>query len=464
MASTRRKDILVVNANPAGQIEVIGDVHGSKDELEELLKNSGPNDTLCITGDLVDKGKNSLGVIDLLCEEKYKNKVFVIRGNHESLCLSAIDSLIRLAIFAIDNSPDPTAFLNLFAQMLVLIESEPDEEKATALLYKQAYDGHDEKHMNMKKAIGRLQWHWLNNYGGWLVEQFLFELKNDTINITLNKENEGHQVRFRLLSRIGKLQRYIQNLPRLILVKGGPHPFIFGHADFPFGDKELFSVIAAGGYLTREQAYYIEWARPGQTGDASVPIVATGRNSESILGFVGHNILSELAAPIRPETNTINLDACAYGTGIFIIANMTKGEARLSKPTTDPLFLKNRTLITRYLKKQFTKGVHPEVERAIKILEAPEVKSAPVVFTSDSMDRKSDGTTSSSAADKREQKTTMPQASVVVSGLRIDEKKSTGILFPALSASTSSSSSKAVRTMPQDPSTTSFPPIKVKKK
>ncbi len=63
------------------RIICIGDVHGSLEELEELLKvcNYTSTDRLIFLGDLVDRGPDSLGVLNLVKALKAE----VVCGNHD---------------------------------------------------------------------------------------------------------------------------------------------------------------------------------------------------------------------------------------------------------------------------------------------------------------------------------------------------------------------------------------------
>ncbi|MGB8223354.1 MAG: metallophosphoesterase [Polyangiales bacterium] len=64
---------------------IVGDVHGCREELEDLLRESGweEDDELIFVGDLVAKGPDSLGVIRLARELGAK----AVRGNHDQQCL-----------------------------------------------------------------------------------------------------------------------------------------------------------------------------------------------------------------------------------------------------------------------------------------------------------------------------------------------------------------------------------------
>jgi len=71
----------------------IGDVHGCcrtlRTMVEELLR-LGPDDTLFLLGDLIDRGPDSKGVLDYLLHLiKVEYDIRPLMGNHEELCLKA---------------------------------------------------------------------------------------------------------------------------------------------------------------------------------------------------------------------------------------------------------------------------------------------------------------------------------------------------------------------------------------
>ncbi|ETN44591.1 uncharacterized protein HMPREF1541_10261 [Cyphellophora europaea CBS 101466] len=70
------------NADKSRRLIFIGDIHGCKKELLELLhkvKFNEATDHIISVGDIVTKGPDSLGVIDILRERKAS----VVRGNHD---------------------------------------------------------------------------------------------------------------------------------------------------------------------------------------------------------------------------------------------------------------------------------------------------------------------------------------------------------------------------------------------
>jgi len=71
---------------------IVGDVHGCREELQDLLQESGwdEDDKLVLVGDLVAKGPDSLGVIRLVRELGAE----ATRGNHDQHCLNWWDAKI----------------------------------------------------------------------------------------------------------------------------------------------------------------------------------------------------------------------------------------------------------------------------------------------------------------------------------------------------------------------------------
>jgi len=68
----------------------VGDVHGCRDELAELLSKFGParGDVVAAVGDLVNKGPDSAGVLDLVRSEGMR----CVLGNHDAKLLRVADA------------------------------------------------------------------------------------------------------------------------------------------------------------------------------------------------------------------------------------------------------------------------------------------------------------------------------------------------------------------------------------
>ena len=74
-----------------GSLYVVSDVHGYRDDLERGLDEAGfgGDDELWILGDLVDRGPDGIGVIDLVMslQQRHPGRVHMLMGNHEILAL-----------------------------------------------------------------------------------------------------------------------------------------------------------------------------------------------------------------------------------------------------------------------------------------------------------------------------------------------------------------------------------------
>lgn len=101
--------VLVQNLDPAlvptsgkhretgGRLVIVGDVHGMKDELVRLLDKVSFNkkaDHLILTGDMIAKGPDSRGVLDLIMDLG----ATAVRGNHEDRVLLAHARLHSLQV------------------------------------------------------------------------------------------------------------------------------------------------------------------------------------------------------------------------------------------------------------------------------------------------------------------------------------------------------------------------------
>ncbi|KGO72445.1 hypothetical protein PITC_076220 [Penicillium italicum] len=77
------------NDPTSGRLVIVGDVHGMRQSLEALLDKIGfeksKGDHLILVGDLVNKGPDSAGVVDLAM----KLGASAVRGNHENAVLNA---------------------------------------------------------------------------------------------------------------------------------------------------------------------------------------------------------------------------------------------------------------------------------------------------------------------------------------------------------------------------------------
>ena len=68
---------------------VVGDVHGEFRTLMKLL-DKFPTEQVCIVGDLIDRGPDSIEVVDHVIANS--DRIKCVRGNHEQLCLDYFDN------------------------------------------------------------------------------------------------------------------------------------------------------------------------------------------------------------------------------------------------------------------------------------------------------------------------------------------------------------------------------------
>lgn len=82
-----------MDANGAGRLVCIGDVHGCVEELEVLLADLAPAaaDRLVFLGDYIDRGAASRATLDLLVDLRARlPRTVFLRGNHEEMLLAYV--------------------------------------------------------------------------------------------------------------------------------------------------------------------------------------------------------------------------------------------------------------------------------------------------------------------------------------------------------------------------------------
>lgn len=86
-------------ADDMGRTIVVGDVHGCREELERLLETCevGSGDEVVLVGDLVAKGPDSQGVIQLCRERRCR----AVMGNHDA-------HVLRIRAGTLQKAPKPT--------------------------------------------------------------------------------------------------------------------------------------------------------------------------------------------------------------------------------------------------------------------------------------------------------------------------------------------------------------------
>ena len=89
------------------RLYAIGDIHGRLDLFEALIAaveaddaaRSAKRTSMVLLGDLVDRGPDSAGVVDLARQWQARRAVQIIKGNHEEQMLRALDDIDDLGMF-----------------------------------------------------------------------------------------------------------------------------------------------------------------------------------------------------------------------------------------------------------------------------------------------------------------------------------------------------------------------------
>lgn len=77
--------LILTNLKIKGNSYVIPDIHGCVNTFKKLLQltNFSKKDGLFLLGDIIDKGKYSVELLDFIIEMKKEYSIYAIRGNHE---------------------------------------------------------------------------------------------------------------------------------------------------------------------------------------------------------------------------------------------------------------------------------------------------------------------------------------------------------------------------------------------
>lgn len=103
-----RPKVAMQPSAPAGErIYAIGDIHGRLDLFERLISQIERDEhargkartTLILLGDLIDRGPDSAGVIDLARKLSETRMVEILQGNHEEMLLSSRSDVNALRSF-----------------------------------------------------------------------------------------------------------------------------------------------------------------------------------------------------------------------------------------------------------------------------------------------------------------------------------------------------------------------------
>lgn len=102
MPSSRRTDNSE-ESSPRERIFAVGDIHGLSGHLArllDLLRLNPMTDTVVFTGDYIDRGPDSRGVIELILSFKEAHpRVVCLKGNHEVLLLNYYQNGLDLELF-----------------------------------------------------------------------------------------------------------------------------------------------------------------------------------------------------------------------------------------------------------------------------------------------------------------------------------------------------------------------------
>ncbi len=310
----RSHHIIALPGNTLGGKDyIIGDVHGDT-SFSKVLSQLTPNDRLFIVGDLTDRGEASATIVPqiLAYQEKYPNRIYVVRGNHEDFCLSTI------------------AFLEAYINEFDAIRYRPD--------YTAEFDEWLLDFINQPR-----QHHLAQNFvnhmksgGEWLVRLYKQELYDGDITVVppdeasseacASESDEEFEVIYEPSSKIGQLKAYMESLPYIIYVDG-ERPFTIAHADNPLSQTSLDYRITHDLGLIAEEIYYLVNARATKSeGSTRLIIEPLFRTVDSILSYNGHNILIfGKAAVVRYQGNASNLDVASYLTHVALRVNHTDG-------------------------------------------------------------------------------------------------------------------------------------------
>lgn len=117
---------------------VVGDIHGRCAQLHgllDLLPRDETNDTLIFIGDLIDRGANVPGCVELVRKHCVENpeRVICLRGNHEQMLLDFIDGANTVWI---DSSTGSDQTFVQFTGKPFIFRTEADFDAARQLIAK----------------------------------------------------------------------------------------------------------------------------------------------------------------------------------------------------------------------------------------------------------------------------------------------------------------------------------------
>ena len=86
MRDRHLEEVLQDTLDSGNKVWIVGDIHGYKETLNSLIGNLnlGLEDIVVCLGDMVDRGPDSVGVVNLFM---YENNLYSLKGNHEEMLL-----------------------------------------------------------------------------------------------------------------------------------------------------------------------------------------------------------------------------------------------------------------------------------------------------------------------------------------------------------------------------------------
>jgi serine/threonine protein phosphatase 1 len=126
--------------NKGRRIFAIGDIHGCRVKLEELLGKIDwrpeNHEELIFLGDYIDRGPDSFGVVEKVLELKtrWRERVVILKGNHEQMFINFITGRETLPLMSNGvswtlrsyhrNSPFPISHIGFYENLVLYHETE----------------------------------------------------------------------------------------------------------------------------------------------------------------------------------------------------------------------------------------------------------------------------------------------------------------------------------------------------
>ena len=315
---SRTPHIQVLEPNHEGKDVIITDVHGQHELLDQTLWLLDGHDRLFCCGDLIDRGPDSLKVIEKIQQERENGKnIYCVRGNHEDMALEILDDL--LALSQTDQIPqqrassksDPSFLYTRFpsarnsTSFIDHLRGSLNRWKSLLSSLSYPFSPAELKAMTnfvliekrrLKKNIYPLI--------TLIEQQRLIKFWNTALNFTYNG---GAWLFYLTTNQHMTLGSFLTNLPYMINVD---NEFNVVHAA-PVSDKEIIEASKKG--FTYQQIDYMTWAR-SQTCSPNGPyFVDKKRSTTSLLTYTGHNPKAGTDRFYR-KRNIINLDPDTFST------------------------------------------------------------------------------------------------------------------------------------------------------